>query len=76
MKEIFLIKNKRIADSLTEAQSHAVNYGERYQIVKFRYRTDEKTIELYLTPQFLKMRYSIVREYLDNCIRHFLAKSA
>ncbi|HEY8560496.1 MAG TPA: hypothetical protein VIL74_08970 [Pyrinomonadaceae bacterium] len=74
MGESFYIKRKRIATALTEAQSHVVNYPEDGAFLKFRYRTDEKTIELPLSAAFLRRDYIVVRNYLDHCIRHFLAK--
>jgi hypothetical protein len=75
MTESFFIKNRRVATELTEAQSVAVEL-ESFALVKFRYRTDEKTVELPLTTEFLKRTpYSKARNYLDNCIRLFLAKN-
>jgi hypothetical protein len=52
MTETFLIKNKRIATELTEAQSYAVNYCAGLQIVKFRYRTDRKQSNCRSPPSF------------------------
>lgn len=73
MTESFFLKNKRVATQLTEAQSFAVEL-EAFAVVRFRYRTDEKTIELPISTTFLRMNYSRVRNYLDHCIRHYLAK--
>lgn len=72
MGESFFIKRKRIATELTEAQSYAVNYGGG--LIIYRYRTDEKTIELPLTANFLRFPNSKVRGYLDHCVKYFLAK--
>lgn len=75
MKEEFLSGTEKIADSLTEAQSHVVAYEDELErAIIYRYFCDEKIVQFFITPDFLKQRYTIVRNYLDNTIRHFLAK--
>lgn len=74
MNESYILNDTPIASRLTEAQSYALEL-EPFACVKYRYSTDEKTIELSLTATFLKSPYAKVRRYLDDCIRHYMAKN-